>query len=239
MKFFELFYLTVEPFFPALYDQVRKRLNKLTKNSKGRLKILDVGGRKSHYTIGIPADFIISDLPKESDLQKKLNLGINKNIILQTSNRRSNIIEIVIDDMVNSKLPDCEFDGVIAIEVIEHVENDVIFLQQINRILKPGGFFLLSTPNGDHIVNTNPDHKRHYKKEQLEEKLKSVFKIEELSYIVSDTKDYRYGLQSWNYKKPIKTMKIMLSNLKNRKQSRSDNNSSSTCHLLAIGRKIS
>jgi SAM-dependent methyltransferase len=239
MKEFEIFYLIVEPFFPALYDQVRIRLKNLTKNSKTRLKILDVGGRKSHYTIGIPADFIISDLPKESDLQKKLNLGINESIIDKTKSRRSNIKDIVFDNMVNSQLPDNEFDGVIAIEVIEHIEQDDKFLQQISRILKPGGFLLLTTPNGDHIINTNPDHKRHYKKEQLAEKLKQAFKIEELCYIVSETKEYRYGLNPWNYKKPIKTMKIMFSNLQNRKQSRSDDNPDTTCHLLSIVKKTS
>lgn len=239
MKLFEIFYLIVEPFFPALYDQVRIRLKSLTKNSKVTLKILDVGGRKSHYTIGIPADFTISDLPKESDLQNRLNLGINESIINQTQIRRSNIKNIIFDDMVNSKLPDNEFDGVIAIEVIEHVEEDEKFLQQISRILRPGGFLLLTTPNGDHILNTNPDHKRHYKREQLEEKLKLAFNIEELSYIVSETKEYRYGLKSWNFKKPFKTMKIMYSNFKNRKQSRNDINPDTTDHLLAIVKKTS
>lgn len=39
------------------------------------------------------------------------------------------------------------FDLVISLEVIEHIEKAEEFLSEINRILKPNGYFLVSTPN--------------------------------------------------------------------------------------------
>lgn len=39
------------------------------------------------------------------------------------------------------------FDIVFAGEVIEHTTNDDKFLQEINRVLKPGGLIVLTTPN--------------------------------------------------------------------------------------------
>jgi len=237
MKVFEIFYLIVEPFFPALYKQVRIRLRKLTRISTRQLKILDVGGRKSHYTIGLPAEIIISDLPKESDIQKRLNLGINESIINQTLRRRSNIKEIILDDMVNSKLPDDEFDGVIAIEVIEHIEEDENFLDNIYRVLKPEGFLLLTTPNGDSIVNTNPDHKRHYLKKQLEKILNKKFEINELIYIVKNTKSRKIGLYSWSLKNPVKTIRSMYSNIISRSESNKTGlelNPDRTSNILAL-----
>ena len=69
-----------------------------------------MGGRKSHYTIGIPAQITISDLPRETDIQKRLNLGITQDIIEQTLKRRSNVREMLFDDMTQSKLPDEPFD---------------------------------------------------------------------------------------------------------------------------------
>lgn len=41
------------------------------------------------------------------------------------------------------------FDGVVASEVIEHIENPRHFLRQCFSVLKPGGQLILSTPNVD------------------------------------------------------------------------------------------
>lgn len=39
------------------------------------------------------------------------------------------------------------FDAVNIVEVIEHIENQPQLIREINRVLKPGGTFLVSTPN--------------------------------------------------------------------------------------------
>src|SRR5882724_8221042 len=43
--------------------------------------------------------------------------------------------------------PDQTFDAVISTEGIEHLENHYSFLREVNRILKPGGILVLTTPN--------------------------------------------------------------------------------------------
>lgn len=42
---------------------------------------------------------------------------------------------------------DRSFDYVLALEVIEHLKNPYSFIKELNRIIKPGGFLFLSTPN--------------------------------------------------------------------------------------------
>jgi 2-polyprenyl-3-methyl-5-hydroxy-6-metoxy-1,4-benzoquinol methylase len=50
---------------------------------------------------------------------------------------------------LNQPLPeeDATLDAVLALEVIEHLENPRAFLREIARVLKPGGSLVLSTPN--------------------------------------------------------------------------------------------
>jgi len=43
--------------------------------------------------------------------------------------------------------PDQTFDLVISTEGIEHLENHYSFLREVNRVLKPGGTLILTTPN--------------------------------------------------------------------------------------------
>ncbi|PYX49693.1 MAG: hypothetical protein DMG76_36655 [Acidobacteria bacterium] len=43
--------------------------------------------------------------------------------------------------------PDQTFDLVISTEGIEHLENHYLFLREVNRVLKPGGTLILTTPN--------------------------------------------------------------------------------------------
>lgn len=41
------------------------------------------------------------------------------------------------------------FDWIVAIDVLEHLEEDKPFLQELSRVLKPGGQAVVTVPNGD------------------------------------------------------------------------------------------
>jgi SAM-dependent methyltransferase len=47
---------------------------------------------------------------------------------------------------------DASFDLVTSIEVIEHLENTGVYLREVMRVLKPGGYFLLTTPNTQSLL---------------------------------------------------------------------------------------
>jgi hypothetical protein len=148
MKPFEIAYLCAEPFLPPLYGLVRRRLIELSENGMQEPRILDVGGRKSHYTIGVPGEVTVTDLPRESDIQKSLNLGINAPIIEQTIRRRTNVREVLFDDMTCSRLPDNTFDCVVAVEVLEHVQNVINAFESSGEAIKfqaSGTYHLLAT----------------------------------------------------------------------------------------------
>jgi SAM-dependent methyltransferase len=180
-----------------------------------------VGGRKSHYTIGLNADVTVTDLPRETNLQRQLNLGINARMIEQMRKRRSNVKGIVYDDMTCSKLPSGGYDIIVAVEVLEHVEQDELFLKNVARVLRPGGVFFMTTPNGDYIRNTNPDHKRHYQRHLLVELLAKHFSAVEVWYAVPAGTFHRVGVRgSWSWRRPFRTTGRMACGLMHNLQTR-------------------
>lgn len=75
------------------------------------------------------------------------------------------------------------FDLAIALEAIEHVEDDRTFVTEVARVLTPGGTFLCSTPNrlltnpGTRLSDRpfNPHHVREYDLEEFRQVLAAGF----------------------------------------------------------------
>jgi len=230
----------LEPFLPPLYKHVRTRLLNEARDVGSNCSILDVGGRKSPYTIGLPARVTIIDLPRETEIQNSLNLGINETIVEEVKKRRSNIEEFVFGDMTRSDIPSDSYDLVVAVEVLEHVEEDEKFLSEVNRVLKPNGRFLMTTPNGDFVENKNPDHKRHYKKNELLKILNENFERAEIEYAVRGGRYRKLGLRSWSARRPLWTLSSAFGNIVNAIQSSRPGigeQALGTHHLIAVAQK--
>ncbi len=241
LKPFEYCYLVCSPLQPVLYQRVRRELFLALESCPTCPAILDVGGRKSHYTIGLPGFVTITDLPRITDVQQKLNLGITDHIKNEIKWRRSNVKETMYDDMTATKLAQNSFDVVTAVEVLEHVEEDTAFIANVFHVLRPGGWFIMTTPNGDFVANTNPDHKRHYYREQLRVLLQSVFPEVNIVYAVHAGRFRSWGLKSWTFWRPFQTLLSMFGNLVNGIQSsgtKLNDSTTGTRHLLACCRKV-
>jgi SAM-dependent methyltransferase len=66
----------------------------------------------------------------------------------------------------NQPLPfgDGEFDMMVSIEGIEHLENPSAFVRECARVVKPGGLIILSTPNVDSYRSRRSTHIHGYHK---------------------------------------------------------------------------
>ena len=59
------------------------------------------------------------------------------------------------------------FDYVVAFQVIEHIKKDLEFVREVRRVLKPGGKFIVTTPNVTMSLTRNPYHVREYLADEL------------------------------------------------------------------------
>lgn len=93
-------------------------------------------------------------------------------------------LEFMIMPATKLSFPDASFDAAYSIQVIEHIEDVELYLSEVVRVLKPGGRFVLATPNrltyspkGLH----NPFHVREYAAKELKELLAPYFREVEVT----------------------------------------------------------
>ena len=72
-------------------------------------------------------------------------------------------------------MADQSFDFVISFQVIEHIQDDHLFVKEIYRVLKPGGRFIFTTPNKKMSLTRNPWHIREYTVDELKSLLLNYF----------------------------------------------------------------
>ena len=91
-----------------------------------------------------------------------------------------------------SALKNESYDRIFSFQVIEHIKNDKLFLQEIHRVLKPGGMALLTTPNRKMSLSRNPWHVREYLPNELKALAQQIFKKAEVKGIVGNKKVMDY-----------------------------------------------
>jgi methionine biosynthesis protein MetW len=109
--------------------------------------------------------------------------------------------------------PDGFFDAAVTLDVIEHVFDPIRFVKEIHRILRPGGYVVVSTPNIRKIqrvitlmkgrfphtsydpVGFDGGHLHYFTSRDLQDILESCgFSIEFVDGICSDRRSWKYRL---------------------------------------------
>lgn len=106
------------------------------------------------------------------------------------------------------------FDTIVSFQVIEHIQNDLLFLKELYRMLKPGGKAVISTPNITHTLSRNPWHEREYTPQQLIDLCAGIFDRVEAKGIGGNEKVWAY--HEANRKSVQKIMRFDVFNLQHR-----------------------
>ncbi|MDX2190309.1 MAG: class I SAM-dependent methyltransferase [Bacteroidota bacterium] len=89
-------------------------------------------------------------------------------------------------------IEDNSFDVVVAFQVIEHIQNDQLFIKEISRVLKPGGKLILTTPNIALTLTRNPWHEREYTFDSLKKLVNTHFSKTDALGITGNQKVWDY-----------------------------------------------
>lgn len=118
----------------------KERLDKLEKFNKGRIKtFLDIGSGEGYILI-------------ESLLRNWETHGID--IADNRIDRaRADKISFFMGNIFNAKYPDSYFDCVYMDSVLEHVQEPLTYLNEINRIMKKNGSLYIGVPNENSLFN--------------------------------------------------------------------------------------
>ncbi len=134
-----------------LHNRIKSKVhdyyNKYIKG-KNNLRVLDIG-------CYVGTDIFM--LPKTKDATY-VGIDVSESVINQAKVlaqvRNEENVEFKVQD-ANGKFgfSEEEFDIIICLELLEHVQNPTDVLKEMKRILKPGGIIIMSTPNADYIMN--------------------------------------------------------------------------------------
>lgn len=140
-KYAEEFYGITPSKYSQLEDRHRKVLDVLSRYKLNRL--LDIGCGDGNFTVLMARVCGTEEIYGVDVSERAVELA------------RAKGIKCYRVDVDTEKLPfsDNFFDAITALEVIEHLFDPDHFLEEVRRVLKPGGLFILSTPNLASIHN--------------------------------------------------------------------------------------
>ena len=121
-------------YFQKILPKIEKEI--LIKKEKSRIKILDIG-----CGVGYGLAFFASQ-----NYKKLFGIDINR-YSLKIAKERCPKANVRYGDVIKIPFQSNEFDLVILTEVIEHLDDPQTALEEIRRILNPGGILFLTTPN--------------------------------------------------------------------------------------------
>lgn len=142
-----------------------------------------------------------------------IGLDSNANLIkIASDHAKNNSLNITyINRKIENYFPNKKFDVILCMEVLEHVSNLEIFLNEIKRLLKYGGFFVGSTINkslsslflakitAEYILNLLPKGTHSWDKFITPKKLSQILKKKKFGEFKEQGTFYNPLLKKWSF----------------------------------------
>ena len=96
--------------------------------------------------------------------------------VIEVAAARVDGVDFQVADLAALPYDRARFDVVVCFEAIEHVPEPDVVLDELSRVLAPGGVLLISSPNRGRYVPGNPHHHHEYQPRELEAALRTRFR---------------------------------------------------------------
>tara|TARA_B100001287_G_scaffold274282_1_gene279286 strand:- start:3869 stop:4645 length:777 start_codon:yes stop_codon:yes gene_type:complete len=140
--------------------------------------------------VGSGEGYGIEELSKYAD--HYIAVDKYKTNIAENLHKKNKISFHQIDVPPLTNINDESVDFVLTFQVIEHIQNDLDFLKEIFRVMKPGAKLILTTPNKKMSLSRNPWHIREYTPKEMGNIIEKVFSNYELKGIFGNDKVMDY-----------------------------------------------
>lgn len=130
-------------------------------------------GRGVVMEIGCSSGFLIKDLVNSFPLAVVIGADVVKEPLFKLAKVLPGV-PLIRFDLLQCPLPDVCVDVLVLLNVLEHIENDDLALQNAFKLLKPGGSLVIEVPAGQYLYDAYDaelHHFRRYSASELRSKL--------------------------------------------------------------------
>ena len=127
--------------------------------------------------VGCSSGFLLRDLKREFPNAEIVGADIALGA-LERLGKTLDGVPLVQMDLLQCDFRPAQFDAVVAINVLEHIEDDLRAIAAMARLLKPGGMLILEVPQGPSIYDYYDAQLRHFRRFTREELIAKITSAE-------------------------------------------------------------
>lgn len=151
-------------------------------------------GNKQILDLGCGSGYGSARIAKIAEYVEAVDVAGDAIDFAKSSYRMANLKFRKIDHQYPLPFEDASFDVILSFQVIEHVHNEKVYLQEARRVLKPSGTIIIITPDRKHRLLPiqkpwNRWHIREYSRKELESLIRQFFSIDK-NLLMGAQKEY-------------------------------------------------